>query len=104
MVMEPICFARARTSLVASASLFVRWPRWLVLLLLRGLRARRLECAVANPGILQLPRYPDRKKSLGGARLLGFIHCAGFERHRYRICLVRAGIVKLAVPHNDNGN
>ena len=56
------------------------------------------------PRSLAMQRSIDHEQPIRVARLLCLIHCARFQRHRYRVRFVRAGIVKLPVNQNGNGN
>jgi hypothetical protein len=49
-------------------------------------------------------RSANRKQSQRIAGLFGFVDGAAFERHRYRVRLIGAGIVKLPVDENRDGN
>ena len=61
----------------------------------------------AHPGmlagrILTVQRASNREQSLRISRLLGLIHRARFQRHRYRIRFVRTRIVEPAIDQDRN--
>jgi hypothetical protein len=53
---------------------------------------------------LAVQRSVHRKQSQRIAGLFGLIDRAAFQRHRYRVRLIGAGIVELAVDENRHGN
>src|SRR5258706_3021297 len=54
------------------------------------------------PRSLAVQRSIDREQSLRASRLFDLIHSAGFQRHRYRIRFISAGIVELAIDQNGD--
>ncbi len=54
--------------------------------------------------MIQLPGLVDGKSPLRDASLETFINNSEIERHGNRRGLIGAGVVELAVHHNDNGN
>lgn len=52
--------------------------------------------------IFAVQRGINREQSLRISRLLGLIHRSRFQRHRYRIRLVRTGIVEPAIDQDRN--
>ena len=51
-----------------------------------------------------MQRPIHREQTIRVARQLRLVHRSRFQRHRYGICLVGAGIVELAVDQNGNRN
>jgi hypothetical protein len=56
------------------------------------------------PRTLAMERSIHHEQPIRVPRLLCLIHGARFQRHRYRVRFVRAGIVKLPVNQNGDWN